>query len=213
MSLWPFVLLAAWLRRRRNHSPAMKDRIAPIALGLTALSLLAALSVPQAHFVEPETDQLAPDFAFILEDVALAERVKKEGFRIYLAPAEGVARIRMYRRFGDMWEGWSKNLYLLFGSRPSALLRILAAPLLLWLGILFGWYAGSVLGIVGGLAAVHLVYMGVARWGGYPASRAQYLLPGIHLFAALMLSSWIQHRVRKQVVWKGRSYKVTGSNR
>ena len=44
----------------------MKDRIAPVAIGLAALALMAAMSVPQAHFEEPLEAQPAPGFDFYL---------------------------------------------------------------------------------------------------------------------------------------------------
>jgi chlorobactene glucosyltransferase len=68
----------------------------------------------------------------VLEDVLLARRVKQAGHRIWFGPGEGVVRTRMYRRFGDMWEGWTKNLYLLFGRSPAAMRsaagRLIARP-------------------------------------------------------------------------------------
>ena len=44
----------------------MKDKIAPVALTLTALALLAALSAPQTHFETPGESQSAPSFTFQL---------------------------------------------------------------------------------------------------------------------------------------------------
>src|SRR6185312_1362216 len=52
----------------------------------------------------------------VLDDVALAQRVKrlKQGLRFRYAP-EAVST-RMYRSLGAMVEGWTKNLALLFGN-------------------------------------------------------------------------------------------------
>src|SRR6185437_10248552 len=52
----------------------------------------------------------------VLEDVALAQVVKrlKQGLRFRYAP-EAVST-RMYRSLGAMVEGWTKNLALLFGN-------------------------------------------------------------------------------------------------
>lgn len=52
----------------------------------------------------------------VLEDVALARRVKAAGHRIWFASGKGIVRVRMYRTFGAMWEGWKKNLYPLMGG-------------------------------------------------------------------------------------------------
>src|SRR5229473_3236079 len=41
----------------------------------------------------------------VLEDVALARRVKSAGNRIWFSSGEGIVRVRMYRSFSAMWEG------------------------------------------------------------------------------------------------------------
>ena len=46
----------------------------------------------------------------VLEDVALARLAKSAGIRLHFAPGDQICRVRMYATFGDMWEGWSKNL-------------------------------------------------------------------------------------------------------
>ena len=49
----------------------------------------------------------------ILEDVELARLVKRAGYRLQFRTSDAVST-RMYRSFGQMWEGWTKNLALLF---------------------------------------------------------------------------------------------------
>src|SRR6202040_2188298 len=61
--------------------------------------------------------------AEVLEDVALAKRTKSAGYRVWFASGVGVVRVRIYRSFQAMWEGWKKNLYLLIGGTPGALYR------------------------------------------------------------------------------------------
>src|SRR5216684_4495921 len=46
----------------------------------------------------------------VLEDVALAMRVKAAGHRISFGSGKGIVRVRMYRSFQAMWQGWKKNL-------------------------------------------------------------------------------------------------------
>jgi hypothetical protein len=57
----------------------------------------------------------------VLEDVLLARLVKQAGYRIWFGSGAGVVRTRMYRRFGDMWDGWTKNLFLLYGRNPQTI--------------------------------------------------------------------------------------------
>src|SRR6516225_10596754 len=66
----------------------------------------------------------------VLEDVALAKRIKSAGYRIWFGSGKGIVRVRMYRTFRAMWQGWKKNLYLLMGgSEPAALKEIIRALL------------------------------------------------------------------------------------
>lgn len=50
----------------------------------------------------------------LLEDVAMAEKVKRSGRAIRFRYAGEQLRTRMYRSFAALWEGWTKNLALLF---------------------------------------------------------------------------------------------------
>ena len=50
----------------------------------------------------------------LLEDVALARRVKESGRALRFRYGGEAVRTRMYRSFEQMWEGWTKNLALLF---------------------------------------------------------------------------------------------------
>src|SRR5215467_8607429 len=63
----------------------------------------------------------------ILEDVALARRIKAAGYKLRFRYSESV-RTRMYRNFAQLREGWTKNLALLF-PRPGWLA---AKSLVLW---------------------------------------------------------------------------------
>ena len=59
----------------------------------------------------------------VLEDVALAMRVKAAGHRISFGSGKGIVRVRMYRSFQAMWQGWKKNLYRLMGGTPWTVFR------------------------------------------------------------------------------------------
>src|SRR5262249_50484960 len=50
----------------------------------------------------------------LLEDVAMAHLVKSYGRRIFFRYGGDAVRTRMYRSWGHMKEGWTKNLALLF---------------------------------------------------------------------------------------------------
>ena len=50
----------------------------------------------------------------LLEDVAIARLVKRSGRKIFFRYGGDAVRTRMYRSFGQLREGWTKNLALLF---------------------------------------------------------------------------------------------------
>jgi glycosyltransferase involved in cell wall biosynthesis len=81
--------------------------------------------------------------AEVLEDVALARRIKSAGYRLAFHSGKGIVRVRMYRSFASMWEGWTKNLYKLMGGTPKSLFREIESTfpwmvlLVLLLGIKF----------------------------------------------------------------------------
>src|SRR4029077_4211661 len=51
----------------------------------------------------------------VWEDGAPPRRFKSAGFRLWFASGAGIVRVRMYRSFAAIWQGWKKNLYLLVG--------------------------------------------------------------------------------------------------
>ena len=156
----------------------------------------------------------------IVEDVALARRIKREGHRIYFAAPGGTVRARMYASLGTMWQGWTKNLYPLMGGRPgAALLELDAFPLpeivalaLVW-ALLFraerapAWMFPAVL--LGALAGAHLRYAAALRRNLFRVSLVQYYVPGACLYAAALVASWWKN-TRGAVAWKGREYPAKG---
>ena len=151
----------------------------------------------------------------VLEDVALARRVKQAGFRLYFASGEGIARTRMYRSFRAMWQGWTKNLCLLLGgTRDSALQELFFVfpwPAIIFLaaGAVLRGRAGfwlAALGIVW-LAECHAVYARALRRNRYSARFIIYYVPGVCLYAATVAASCWKHR-RGKIAWKGREYPV-----
>lgn len=146
----------------------------------------------------------------ILEDVELARRVKSAGYRIYFAPGTGIARVRMYRTFGAMWQGWVKNLYPLMAGSPGRYVRevVTVFPVIPFAFILMfrlNWIL-PVVGLVL-LAGRHAWYGGVLRSNRFAASGIIYYIPAVFLYcAALSVSAW--RYSRGSVKWKGREYRV-----
>jgi hypothetical protein len=153
----------------------------------------------------------------VLEDLALARLVKREGFGIYFTAPMGVVRTRMYRSFGGMWQGWTKNLYPLMGGTVQSMLLelvevspLLEAFLLLLALLYFQNVRPALLApTVGWMVA--LLLCGLARYAAvlhrnlYPIRYIQYYLPGSILYSVALLASWWKN-TRGAVIWKGREY-------
>ncbi len=152
----------------------------------------------------------------VLEDVELARRTKQAGFRIWFGPGEGIVSTRMYRCFGEMWEGWTKNLFLLYHGDSRAVWRTAAALLGRYLlpsaaGVMFLLFGSTPLQ---GLGLAMLFFAGwqhVACWRKLgkeaPVAAMLCLLPGALLISLLLLNSERRYRRQKGIRWKGRRYR------
>ena len=150
--------------------------------------------------------------AKLLEDVELAKLFKSTHHRIWFRYGAGLVRTRMYRSFRAMWEGWTKNLVLLF-DEPIFLAARRAEDFLL-IGAGLAGALGMVIDaqrLVGWIAvAVGLFWYGVflnrvrRAHFSWPANLLSFL--GLPLFVSLLLRSWLHSRVRGAVTWKGRRY-------
>jgi glycosyltransferase involved in cell wall biosynthesis len=151
--------------------------------------------------------------ARVLEDVALARLVKASGRNIFFGPGQGIARTRMYRTFGALWQGWTKNLYELMGGTPGSFAReILETFPWLEIGLVIcglcvagrsRWILFAAAAIV--LAGSHLRYARALRRNRYPLSIIQYYMPASLLYACVLAASAWKYG-RGAVSWKGRRY-------
>lgn len=155
----------------------------------------------------------------ILEDVALAHRVKSAGLRLHFAVTRSLAETRMYRGFGALAAGWTKNLALLLGPGSPAVLLAVARRLLLWVvplvtvpAALLAAAADVPLGEAAALAglatAAALVAAGASLLGRRetPVAWAPLVPLGQAVVVALALRSWLRHTSGRGVTWKGRTY-------
>jgi hypothetical protein len=151
----------------------------------------------------------------MLEDVALARKVKASGRRIFFRYGGDAVRTRMYRSFAHLREGWTKNLALLFPRAPwVAALRLLEflwtlggvalASVAIWRGRTELAVAAAVLVVL--LYALHLRRIRRAHFRWDATLLAIFGLP---VFSYLLLRSRLSYR-RGSVPWKGRRYR-TGS--
>ena len=147
----------------------------------------------------------------ILEDVALAHNIKRSSRVIRFRYAPEAVSAQMYRTTPEMIAGWTKNLALLF-PKPIvlALWRILDIVLFfglpaLALGIfwLVPWQRSALLLIW--VRTLWRFFSRVAR-SNFPALDVAISILGVPLFVYMLIRSVIDHRIKKNVAWKGRSY-------
>jgi glycosyltransferase involved in cell wall biosynthesis/cbb3-type cytochrome oxidase subunit 3 len=156
----------------------------------------------------------------VLEDVALAKRVKQAGYRIWFTGGKGIVGVRMYRSFGAMWEGWAKNLYPLMGGTPRAadneILRALLPVGASFAAGILGWAITT--SCLAGLAVLVVFLVGMTisyyrelRRNQFEGSLARYGIFGRTLFAGVL---WVSYRSHKKgtLKWKGREYPVGTPN-
>lgn len=154
------------------------------------------------------------------EDKAIAIIVKRAGFRLVLADGRKVASTRMYTSLAEMWEGWTKNIYLglldrlwllLFGAFLGLMVSLL---LPLWLLGGVAWVASG-----GGMTASVVAIEAVILWAYLISKRLQacrafgipngyaFTFPlGALIFTAMMTASAFNVISGRGVIWKGRRY-------
>jgi glycosyltransferase involved in cell wall biosynthesis len=155
----------------------------------------------------------------LLEDVELAKNFKASDHRIWFRYGGGLVRTRMYRNFIAMWEGWTKNLVLLF-RHP---LRLVAWRSLEFVGIalpaavaLLGLAnEGSFVGWVGLAVAVffYLIFLARVRKAHFPWPANLFSFFGLPVYVSLLLRSYIHFHGRGAVTWKGRTYRSSAPQR
>ncbi len=159
----------------------------------------------------------------IVEDKAISEQVKWNGYRLIVADGRGVAKTRMYTSLPQMWEGWTKNIYLGLSDRPGllllgvfgAFLALMASVFMpIWPLMGLTWYLNG-----GGWMAVVVCAEALLTWACilYYRARVAHLMNisrwyalttplGAGVFAAMMFTSAWKVLSGQGVTWKGRTY-------
>jgi chlorobactene glucosyltransferase len=150
----------------------------------------------------------------IVEDIEFARRLKRDGrFRLIVAEGTQLVHVRMYRSFREIWDGFTKNMYL--GARGDiraiaggvAFCGALSAapPLLAWASLRRGDRALA----AEALAVSALVIAVAARGATYvsmPRRLAVFAPFGIGMFGAIALNSTRRALTGAGFAWRGRHY-------
>jgi hypothetical protein len=152
----------------------------------------------------------------VLEDVALAKRVKDAGFPIWFGSGKGIVQVRMYRSFAAMWQGWKKNLYRLMGGEPGSVATEMTgavAPILLLVVLVAtlwwvrnDWHLALLAALIG-FGIWHWFYSRELKRNQFASGLTWYGIPGKIFYAAVLFASYLSHR-KGVLAWKGREYPV-----
>lgn len=155
----------------------------------------------------------------IVEDVAFARRLKEDGrFRYLLVGGGRIASVRMYRSLGEIWAGFTKNVYMGANGDLRALalgmafmLAIsVAPPALAWRALAKKRYAEALEAFACTASIVATASWGMRR-AAFPR-RLAFLQPlGTAVFAAIIGNSTFRVLSGRGVAWRGRMYHSAGA--
>lgn len=172
----------------------------------------------------------------VVEDLALAQHVKRAGMRLRVRSAEDGLSTRMYRSLGELIEGWSKNLIIGGQLTFPRWMRPWVPPVALTMAVVMWLVPPAVLvslvlaravggdpvqGGPDGTAAALFVWAAVAvaastiqfiyftrRMGAAPWYGLLYPVAAA-VTTYIFLRSWVRGR---NVRWKGRDYRVPSAS-
>jgi chlorobactene glucosyltransferase len=154
----------------------------------------------------------------IVEDFELARNIKKAGLQWRFVDATSRIHCRMYHNFREVFDGLSKNLFLVFGNvfffalAWSALVISFLEPQLILLLVLRGVVLPVKLVGLSILAIGQAILLwGLTDWRfSFPMKQAALYPITIVLSVFIGLRSMFAHTFKRGVSWKGRSVVVKG---
>jgi chlorobactene glucosyltransferase len=203
-----FTALSVGFPAKRVNDPNKPDAIANGQFILIRRSVYNAVGGHQAVRAE------------IAEDKALAVLVKGSGYRLVVGDGRELARTRMYTSLPEIWEGWTKNIFL--GLQDRLWLLALGAVIgLIGALILPLWTVLSLAWVIKGSG--WLAYLAIAQslclwifllYNRIRVSKAMDISPGYALtlplgaliFTMMVVTSAFNVLSGKGVTWRGRSY-------
>ncbi len=152
----------------------------------------------------------------ILEDIGFARRLKADGrFRLALAEGTHLVHVRMYRSFREIWDGFTKNMYLgargdlrsIGGAVVFCSMLSIVPPVLALAALRRGERAQAAEALAATALVIATAYRS-APFVSMPRSLA-FLAPfGIGTFAAIALNSTRRALTGRGFEWRGRRYPV-----
>ncbi len=114
----------------------------------------------------------------VVEDLALARRIKRNGFKLFYLLGLDAIDLRMYQDFSSLWEGWSKNWFI---GLDRNVLKALFASLSVFLMFSIPWLL---------FPSIIIYTLLVSRESSILL--ASLILGGTGIFLQFSLRSWIK---------------------
>ena len=205
---WVFLMFTVFYRINNPKSPG--------AAGIGGFFLLRRAILERIGNYEVLRDE-------VLEDVRLAEMIKRAGGKLLVAHAPKLVRTRMYRNFSEMWECCTKNWFA--GMKFSLALTMWAilsmylvavVPALIVIVSAIGIAAGAtdlwrlfIPAALSWLLQVSVILMVSIRSEVSPAYALTAPL-GLGVLYAMLFDSSMRISLGKGVTWKGRRIYESG---
>jgi chlorobactene glucosyltransferase len=152
----------------------------------------------------------------VMEDVRLAEMIKRSGARLSIHQAPALMRTRMYRTFAEMWECVGKNWFSgmnyslpLAWSSVASMYVGAVAPALVAVALAIALALGAdvwllfIPAVLSWLFQV-LIMMTVSRRSGVSPLYALTVPMGVAVMYAILFDSSVRITTGRGVTWKGR---------
>ncbi len=152
----------------------------------------------------------------VLEDVVLGRRVKQAGFRQLLPDGRDSISCRMYRSAGEVWRGFSKNLFAFFNFNLLWLALFVLANVLAYVGpyfwLLAGWLTQQPADPVWLWLPLTQIGLGILLRALIALRFSFNILDSLlHPFSVVYMAAIAFNSVRwsrKGTEWKGRKYRM-----
>lgn len=142
---------------------------------------------------------------FPLEDIAMAQNVKRAGLNFALLFGGDLVKCRMYGSLGELWEGWERIYYLIFSDCAWLL------PLIILAIVLLSLLPYVALCVDPALALLPLLFLHLASERAYAFIGADRRYIVAHPLGCLILigilgGAFWKNLFHRGVLWKGRRY-------
>ncbi len=215
VSLWESVLTPgfAWGIMPRFARPGLRDGTAAEAYAAGAFMLVRRAAFQAVGgFEDIKAD--------MCDDIALARRLKKSGYRVGVRAAPGLLQVRLFKSGSDAFWGPTKNvLSALHGKLWLAPAMLLGTLVVFWTSLVCvavgAWQGKPALLLAGTIAyAVQYASLWPSRWlfRFHPAGALLFPLAVISLWCCLVRALY-HYAVHGAILWRGRAVKVRGRSR